>query len=126
MNQLNTDHFKKQYHFWFFLGSLESATSTFIEKTDVPSSLWKTHISEERSDISSELECSGLAYLEQWHYSVFQSNGTCSLGKISNESETVTGGSNQKMLPWWLRYGSKWPKLYAHFLLHLFSVLDFP
>ena len=72
-------------------------TSTFIEKTDVPSSLWKTHISEERSDISSELGCSVLAYLEQWHYSVFQSNGTCSLGKISNESETVTGGSNQKI-----------------------------
>ena len=80
-----------------FLGSLESVTSTFIEKTDVPSSLWKTHISEERSDISSELGCSVLAYLEQWHYSVFQSNGTCSLGLISNESEAVTDGSNQNI-----------------------------
>jgi hypothetical protein len=43
------------------------------------------------------LDCSGLAYLEQWHYSVFQSDGTCSLGKISNESETVTDGTNQKI-----------------------------
>ena len=95
MNQLNTDHFKEQNH--FSLGSLESVTSSFIEKTDVPASFWKTHTSEERSDISSELDCSGLAYLEQWHYSVFQSNGTCSLGRISNESETVTDGSNQKI-----------------------------
>ena len=43
------------------------------------------------------LDCSGLAYLEQWHYSVFQSDGTCSLGLISNDSETVTEGSNQKI-----------------------------
>ena len=84
-------------HSFLFLGSLESVTSTFIEKTDVPSSLLKTHTSEENSDISSELECSGLAYLEQWHYSVFQSNGTCSLGLISNESETVNDGSNQNI-----------------------------
>ena len=55
INQLNADHFEKQHYFLFFLGSLESVTSSFIEKTDVPSSLWKTHTSEERSDISSEL-----------------------------------------------------------------------
>ena len=84
-------------HSFLFLGSLESVTSTVIEKTDVPSSLLEIHTSEERSDISSELECSGLAYLEQWHYSVFQSNGTCSLGLISNESETVNDGSNQNI-----------------------------
>ena len=43
------------------------------------------------------LDCSGLAYLEQWHYSVFQSTGTCSLGLISKDSETVTDGSSQKI-----------------------------
>ena len=64
-----------------FLVSLQSITSTFGDKLDVVPKHWKTHVSEERLDISSEPDCSGLAQLEEWHYSVFDSSGTCFLGE---------------------------------------------
>lgn len=79
------------------LGSLQSVTSSFGDKSDVVPKHWKTHVVEERLDISSELDCAGLAQLEQWHYSVFDSSGTCYLAMISTESESVLVGNNQEI-----------------------------
>ena len=71
-------------------------TGPFGDKTDVVAKHWKTHVAEERSDIVSELACMGLAHLEEWHYSAFDSSGTCSLGLISTESILNPTGKNAK------------------------------
>ena len=68
-------------------------TSSFEEKSDVVPHHWKTYAVEERLDIASELVCMGLAHLEEWHYSVFDSSGTCYLGLISKDSIPITGMS---------------------------------
>ena len=52
-------------------------------------------MAEERSDIVSELACMGLAHLEEWHYSAFDSSGTCSLGLISTESTPNPTGKDK-------------------------------
>ena len=82
--------------FWI-LESLQSITSTFGDKLDVVPKHWKTHVSEERLDILSEPDCSGLAQLEEWHYSVFDSSGTCFLAMISNENIIDGIGTNQNI-----------------------------
>ena len=76
--------------------SLEAVTGPFGDKTDVVAKHWKTHVAEERSDIVSELACMGLAHLEEWHYSAFDSSGTCSLGLISTESIPNPTGKDTK------------------------------
>ena len=72
-------------------------TSPFGDKTDVIPNHWKTHVAEERSDIESELDCSGLAYFEEWHYSVFDSSGICHLGIISKDSVLASAETNEKI-----------------------------
>ena len=74
-------------------------TEPFGDKTDVVAKHWKTHVAEERSDIVSELACMGLAHLEEWHYSAFDSSGTCSLGLISTESIPNPTGKVRGLFP---------------------------
>ena len=71
-------------------------TKPFGDKTDVVAKHWKTHVAKERSDIVSELACMGLAHLEEWHYSAFDSSGTCSVGLISTESIPNPTGKDTK------------------------------
>ena len=82
--------------FWI-LESLQSITSTFGDKLDVVPKHWKTHVSEERLDISSKNDCAGLAQLEEWHYSAFDSSGTCFLAMISNENIIDGIATNQNI-----------------------------
>ena len=85
---------KNNFEIYFHkLGSLETLTSSFDDKTDVAPNHWKTHIVEERPNITSELACMGLAHFEEWHYSVFDASGTCNLGLISNDSTLNPGPS---------------------------------
>ena len=90
-------------------------TGPFGDKTDVVAKHWKTHVAEERSDIVSELACMGLAHLEEWHYSAFDSSGTCSLGLISTESIPNPTGKDTKIV------GS----LVRILLSGIFEIMDF-
>jgi hypothetical protein len=97
---------------FFQLASLETVTEPFGDKTDVVAKHWKTHVAEERSDIVSELACMGLAHLEEWHYSVFDSSGTCSLGLISTESTPNPTGKGHSGCLDYNKYSAKQTLLY--------------
>ena len=78
---------------------MQSITSEFGDKHDVVPKHWKLHIVEVRTDVLSELDCSGLAQLDGWHYTAYESPETCHLAKISKEisnNEDITG-NNQKI-----------------------------
>ena len=62
---------------------MEILTFSFGNKNEVVPKHWKSHIVEERSNVLSEADCTGLTHFEEWHYSVFDSSGICHLGMIT-------------------------------------------
>ena len=59
------------YSFFLFLDGIIDFTSKMGEIKDVEPKYWKTYSEIERSWIQTELSCSGLAMIENWHFSTF-------------------------------------------------------